>query len=198
MSGIKQFDENRALDGAMKVFWQNGFSATSYPELMEVTGLNKSSLYNAFGDKQALYRRCLERFAEVHGEKLRMRLNAERLEEAIGGFFEALIDRFRRPDLPGGCMLTAAALEFGADDVTAGPCIRDQMRDLESLFRQRLDRAVREGELAGNTDTLSLASFLLAMTRGLAALNRGYGDVRAVVRAKRTMMQILRAPPLKR
>ena len=56
MSGIKQFDEARALDGAMNVFWQNGFSATSYPELMEATGLNKSSLYNAFGDKQALYR----------------------------------------------------------------------------------------------------------------------------------------------
>src|SRR5258708_12875249 len=136
---------------------------------MEATGLNKSSLYNAFGDKQALYRRCLERFAEVHGEKLRMHLNAERLEEAIGGFFDELIDRFRRPDLPGGCMLTAAALELGADDVTAGPCIPDQMRDLESLFRQRLDRAVQEAELAGNTTTFPFATFLPAITDGLAS-----------------------------
>ena len=71
MAGMKQFDENRALDGAMKVFWQNGFIATSYPELMEATGLNKSSLYNAFGDKQALYRRCLERFAEVGAHRPR-------------------------------------------------------------------------------------------------------------------------------
>ena len=197
MSGIKQFDENRALDGAMKVFWQNGFSATSYPDLMEATGLNKSSLYNAFGDKQTLYRRCLDRFAEVHGEKLRMRLNAERLEDAIGGFFDELIDRFRRPDLPGGCMVTAAALELGSNSDTAGSCIRDQMRELDSLFRQRLERAVRERELPGNTDTLSLASFLFAMTRGLAALHRGYGDIRAVARAKRTMMQILRVPPRK-
>ena len=198
MAGMKQFDENRALDGAMKVFWQNGFSATAYPELMEATGLNKSSLYNAFGDKQALYRRCLARFAEVHGEKLRMRLNADRLEEAIGGFFDELIGRFRRPDLPGGCMVTAAALELGSNNDMAGLCIGDQMRELEVLFRKRLDRGVRERELPANTDTLSLASFLIAMTRGLAVLHRGYGDIRAVVRAKRTMMQILRAPPVKR
>ena len=197
MGGIKQFDETGALDGAMQVFWQYGFSATSYPDLMQATGLNKSSLYNAFGDKQALYLRCLKRFADVHGEKLRKHLDAERLEDAVGGFFDELIARFRRVNLPGGCMMTAAALELGGEHDAAGPCIRDQMRDLENLFRRRLDRAVQDGELLGDTDTLSLASLLLALTRGLAALHRGYGDVRAVTRARRAMMQILRVPPVK-
>ena len=112
MVGMKQFDEDRALDGAMEMFWRNGFSGTSYPDLMRATGLNKSLLYNAFGDKQALYLRCLERFAEVHDEKLRRRLDAQRLEDAVGGFFDELLDRFRQPDLPGGCMLTAAALSI--------------------------------------------------------------------------------------
>ena len=198
MGGVKQFDEDRALDGAMKVFWQSGYSGTSYPDLMQATGLNKSSLYNAFGDKQALYLRCLERFTEVHGERLWRHLDEQRLEDAVGGFFDELIGRFRRPDLPGGCMMTAAALELGGEHDLAGACIRDRMRELESLLRRRLDRAVRDGDLPANTDTLSLASFLLAMTRGLAALHRGYGDVKAVMRAKRTMMQILQAPPVKR
>ena len=197
MGGVKQFDEDRALDGAMKVFWASGYSGTSYPDLMRATGLNKSSLYNAFGDKRALYLRCLERFTEIHGERLRRRLDAQRIEDAIGGFFDELIGRFRRPDLPGGCMMTAAALELGGDRDTTGACIRDQMRALESLLRRRLDRAVSDRELPGNADTLSLASFLLAMTRGLAALHRGFGDVKAVVRARRAMMQILKAPPVK-
>ena len=197
MGGIRQFDENRILDGAMERFWRSGFNGTSYADLMEATGLNKSSLYNAFGDKQALYRRCLERFAEVHGEKLRKRLRAERLEDAIGGFFDELIDRFRRPDLPAGCMMTAAALDLGGDHATAGQCIRDQMRDLESLIRRRLDQAVQEGDLPEHADTSSMASFLLAMTRGLAALHRGYGDIKAVMRAKRAMMQILHVPLMK-
>ena len=127
-----------------------------------------------------------------------MRLNAERLEEAIGGFFDELIGRFRRQDLPGGCMVTAAALELGGNNDMAGSCIGDQMRDLEVLFHKRLERGVRERELPAKTDTLSVASFLIAMTRGLAVLHRGYGDIRAVMRAKRAMMQILRAPPVKR
>ena len=156
-----------------------------------------SSLYNAFGDKQALYLRCLERFTEVHGERLRRHLDAQRLEDAVGGFFDELIGRFRRSDLPGGCMVTAAALELGGEHDTAGACIRERMRELESLLHRRLDHAVRDGELPANTDTLSLASFLLAMTRGLAALHRGYGDVKAVMRAKRAMMKILQAPPEK-
>lgn len=197
MGGVKQFDEDEALDGTMQVFWESGYSGTSYPELMRATGLNKSSLYNAFGDKQALYLRCLERYTEVHGERLRRHLDAKRLDAAIGGFFDELIGRFRRPDLPAGCMMTAAALELGGADDMAGRCIRDRMRELESLLRRRLDRAVRDGELPANADTLSLASFLLAMTRGLAALHRGYGDVSSVMRARRAMMQILESPPLK-
>lgn len=197
MGGVKQFDEDRVLDGAMKVFWERGFSGTSYPELMRVSGLNKSSLYNAFGDKRKLYLRCLERFTQVHGESLRRRLDEHRLEDAIGGFFDELIGRFRRTDLPGGCMMTAAALELGGDPDAAGACVRDGMRELEGLLRRRLDRAVRDGDLPGNADTPSLASFLLAMTRGLAALHRGYGDVKAVLRARRAMIQVLRAPPLK-
>lgn len=197
MSGIKQFDEGAALDRAMRAFWRNGFSGTSYPELMQATGLNKSSLYNSFGDKRALYRRCLDRFTEVHGGRLRSRLDAPRVQDAVGGFFDELIGRFSRADLPGGCMMTAAAVELGGDHEDAGPGIRGQMRELESVFRQRLQRAVAEGELPRTTDTASLASLLLAMTRGLAALHRGYGDVRAVRRAKQAMMQILRAPPRK-
>ncbi len=197
MSGMKQFDEGAALDRAMQAFWRNGFNGTSYPDLMQATGLNKSSLYNTFGDKQALYRRCLDHFTEVHGGKLRRHLDAPRLHDAVGGFFDELIERFRRTDVPGGCMMTAAALELGGDHEAAGPGIRHQMQELETLFRQRLDRAVREGELPRATDTLSLASLLLAMTRGLAAMHRGYGNVRAVKRAKRGLMQILQVPQRK-
>jgi AcrR family transcriptional regulator len=197
MSGIKQFDEGVALDRAMQTFWRNGFNGTSYPDLMQATGLNKSSLYNSFGDKQALYQRCLTRFSEVHGGRLRSRLDAPRVHDAIGGFFDELIGRFRRADLPGGCMVTAAAVELGGDHDDAGPRIREQMRELETLFRKRLQRAVAEGELPRTTDVSSLASLLLAMTRGLAALHRGYADVRAVRRAKQAMMQLLKAPPLK-
>lgn len=67
MSGAKQFDPDQALDKAMRVFWSQGFEGTSYAALTQATCLNKSSLYNAFGDKRQLYQRCLARFAVEFG-----------------------------------------------------------------------------------------------------------------------------------
>lgn len=197
MSGIKQFDPDRALDAAMRVFWARGFEGTSYAALTRATRLNKSSLYNAFGDKRRLYERCLARFAAQFGEHLRARLDAPTLGGAIDGFFDELVARFTAADLPDGCMVTMAALELGCDDDRLSAGIRDQMLGLERLFEDRCDRAVAEGELPADTDTAALASFFLAMTRGLAVLHRGYGDVAAARRALRAMRGVLACPPLK-
>ncbi len=197
MAGVKQFDAARALEGAMQVFWERGFEGTSYADLMRATGLSKSSLYNAFGDKQRLYDRCLARYSEVYGKPLQDRLDAPRLERAIGDFFTELVARFERPDLPGGCMATAAALELGGRGLVSSQQISDQLARTETILERRLKRAVRDGELPARTDTRALASLFLAMTRGLAALHRGYGDTKAVKRARRAMMQILKAPPLR-
>ncbi|MEM8645620.1 MAG: helix-turn-helix domain-containing protein, partial [Pseudomonadota bacterium] len=64
MSGRKQFNEDEALEAAMRAFWQRGYEATSLSDLEAATGLNKSSLYNAFESKEALFVRCLERYSE--------------------------------------------------------------------------------------------------------------------------------------
>lgn len=197
MTGVKQFDAERALDGAMRLFWEQGFEGTSYTDLMRATGLNKSSLYNAFGDKQQLYDRCLARFSDAYGISLREQLEASSLEAAIDGFFAELVARFERPGVPGGCMATAAAFELGGRDPVASRRITEQFERLEQLFEQRCRRAVGDGELPERTDTAALASLFLAMTRGLAALHRGYGDTLAAERARQAMMRILEAPPLK-
>ena len=198
MTGVRQFDADKALEAAMRVFWERGFEGTSYADLTSATGLNKSSLYNAFGDKRQLYDRCLARFAEVYGGTLRAQLDAPTLEAALDRFFTALVVRFDRPDLPGGCLSTSAALELGGREAAASQRIADQMVRTERAFERRCRQAVRDGELPTGTDTCGLASLFLAMTRGLAALHRGYGDTKSVERARHAMMQVLKAPPLKR
>ena len=187
MTGVKQFDAEEALETAMRVFWERGFEGTSYADLICATGLSKSSLYNAFGDKQQLYSLCLARFAEVYGGTLRAQLDAP----------TALVARFDHPDLPGGCLATSAALELGGREAASSQRIADQMARTERAFERRFRQAVRDGELPTNTDTRGLASLVLAMTRGLAALHRGYGDTKSVERARRAMMQVLKAPPMK-
>lgn len=197
MTGVKQFDAEQALERAMLVFWEQGFDGTSYAALTRATGLNKSSLYNAFGDKQQLYELCLKRFAAAYGGRLRDYLDAPTLEAGLDDFFAALIARFNDPDLPSGCMATAAALELGGRDEAVTLQIGDQMARAEAAFASRCEQAVRDGELPAATDIPALASLFLAMSRGLAAMHRGYGNTEAVARARRAMMQILKAPPLK-
>lgn len=196
MAGAKQFDLDQALDAAMRVFWEKGFEGTSYTHLMAATGLNKSSLYNAYGDKEALYKHCLERYAEIFGTRLCDRLNDPDIEAAIAGFLEELVSRFQCSDAPGGCMSTFAAFEIGCRHKSLGERIRHQFETIETAMRVRCERAVVDGQLPADTDVAAVASFLQVMTRGLAAVHLGYGDVAAVERATRAMMQILKAPPL--
>ena len=67
MAGKKQFDVGVALDAAMVQFWRAGYADTSLDDLSRTTGLNRSSLYSSFGDKESLYLRCLDRYAARYG-----------------------------------------------------------------------------------------------------------------------------------
>ncbi len=196
MTGTKQFDISQALDGAMRIFWEKGFEGTSYGDLIAATGLSKSSLYNAFGGKQDLYNSCLNHYTKVYGSEAMAQLEAPVFEDAVTGFLDTMIERFQRDDLPDGCMATAAALEFGAGHKSQGERVKGQLQRAEAALLERCKKAMTDGDLPLETDCEAVASFLLAMTRGLAAIQRGYGNVEAVLRAKHAMIEMLKAPPL--
>ena len=113
MAGTKRFEPSEALDRALRVFWEKGFEGASYSELTNATGLNKSSLYNAFGDKQALYIKCLERFSETIAQPEMALLRRPDFADAIAGLFESLVQRMNDAAQPRGCLVTMAALELG-------------------------------------------------------------------------------------
>ena len=185
MSGRKQYDETAALDAAMNAFWHDGYEATSVQNLERATGLNKSSLYNAYGSKEQLFTRCLERFKEVHSSRLRRELEHPDFGAAIESFFGRLVERLEDEEVPKGCLATMAAMEFGGADCEAARRVEANLDWMYDAFRRRCARAVAEGELPCETDADSVAAMLLAMTRGVAVLNRGHSDpelVRAAVR----------------
>ena len=67
MGRPREFDLDRALDQALEVFWRNGYEGSSIAELTEAMGINPPSLYAAFGNKEGLFRRALDRYTEQHG-----------------------------------------------------------------------------------------------------------------------------------
>jgi len=195
VAGTKRFEPAVALDRAVRVFWERGFEGASYSELTSATGLNKSSLYNAFGDKQALYIKCLKRFNETVGAPEMAILDRPDFADAIAGCFEAMVRRMNDGTSPRGCLMTMAALELGGTDGAIGMIIRANLQQWATALRARCDRAARDGELPPDTDTEALASLFLAVMRGLPALNRGLGDLSASALAVKALLQMLTAAP---
>lgn len=194
MSGRKQFDENAILDAAMTLFWARGYQGTSLAELEQATGLNKSSIYNAYHSKEALYTRCLERFGENHGQALLAELGCPDFREAVGRFFDRLFERMECPELPNGCMATFAAVETGCSGSCAADTVLRGLEAIRGVFEARCRRAVEDGDLPADTDVAAMAAALLATTRGVAVLNSGYGDTAVGRAAARQILDAIAGP----
>src|SRR5271165_1746433 len=116
MARPREFDETLVLDAAIQCFWSRGFEATSVKELIATTGIAAASLYNAYGDKRALFQAALDRYVEDNvGERIR-RCEALPPRAAVGAFFDEILRRSLRDRERKGCMLVNAALEVAPHD----------------------------------------------------------------------------------
>jgi AcrR family transcriptional regulator len=194
MAGKKQFEEGKALDRALVAFWHSGYEATSYVDLEAATGLNKSSLYNAFGGKSNLYNKCLERFEKTHEQPLLQQLHQIGLRHVLTAYFESLFEHFADSSVPCGSLATMQALATGG---TGAPLVTSQMNRLQALLHARFERALKEGELPPDTDTDALTGLFLVLSRGLAVLHHGQEDMRILRQALTAALAILDAPPRK-
>lgn len=172
----RQFDEQVALDAAMEVFWANGYSGTSLSDLTHVMGINKPSLYAAFGNKEALFMRALNHYVEKHGsphiEALRTAEGS--LRSRLSAYLRSIARMVCDPSLPGGCLVAEATSEAGGDCLPAGASqavakINQRTRStLIDFFRHE----VSAGNLADTSSVEVLADYLLALQYGLAVMAR--------------------------
>jgi len=197
MVGKKSFEEGRALDQALIAFWHSGYEGTSYSDLESATGLNKSSLYNAFGDKAALYQKCIERFDQSYQSALRDGLSGPNLRQVLVAYFDELFAHFADTTIPCGSLATMESLEDGKADSENGAFIKGQLDKLMTLLDKRFERAVHDKELPENTDTAALAALFFVISRGLGNLHKSDEDISVMRNALKSAMTILDNPPLK-
>lgn len=158
----------------MAVFWDGGFSATSIDDLTAGTGLNKPSLYGAFGDKRALYRLALQRYREQSLSAIAQVLGAE---ASVRDAFRALYRRAIGGSVAGGhgprgCLMIGTALTESVLDEEVRAFLRRALVDIEDLFEQRLRRAVDSGDLLPGTDPKKRARLASAILHSLAVWAR--------------------------
>lgn len=170
MAGKKQFDVEAALDAAMVQFWRDGYADTSLDDLSNATGLNRSSLYSSFGDKESLFLGCLDRYALRYGDKYEQALSSGVFGEplsAIRAFFEVTLHRIADPAVPDGCLVAQTAM---ATPVLS-PAIATRAIEAVGLQRARLRTALHSTELT-ESDAEDHATHITAVNQSLAVMSR--------------------------
>jgi AcrR family transcriptional regulator len=178
MGRPKSYDRDEVLENALLLFWRKGFEGAHLQELVEVTGLNRFSLYKEFGSKEGLFEAAMDRYMEQLGA-LGVHLEQEPLGvENIRRYFEALVDyRFRH-----GCFLVNTLSERHVVGPAVFGKVRSFVRDGGKLFRRNLDASRERGELTADQDTEDLARFLVIHELGL--LTHGILESRRAERRK--------------
>ncbi len=173
-----------ALDRALDAFWTGGYTGTSLDELSAATGMNRPSLYAAFGDKQQMYLSALGRFAQRMEAAVGSAMaDAVNLGDALGRFYGGALDVYLSGDQAArGCFVICTA----AVDAPEEPLIREALQAVLSLIDQRLAarfrQAVTAGELPADADAEALGALAAATLHSLAVRARA-GTPRATLDA---------------
>ena len=182
MARTKEFDETKALESAMRVFCENGYEGTSLQDLEQAMGLNRTSIYNAFGNKEAIYRRSLERFCGQLDQGLQATLvSGKPLTAGLYAFFDQAIEVYCGSNPPMGCLMICTAPSEAISHPEVGNDLKALIQRLDAGFTERLARAKREGELPDGTQA-RLAAQLLQATLQSIALRARSGHSKAGLR----------------
>ena len=190
MARPREFDEQKTLEAVAEAFWARGYEATSTRELAERTGLTVTSLYNAFGDKRALFQRALEHYLDA---TLRERI--DRLEkslapsEAIAAFFHEVIERSLSDTQQRGCFLVNSALEATPEAPELRAAIAAEIDAIRAFFRRCLLAGRRSGDVPSSVSAAEASAHLLTVMLGLRVMARVHPDRTTMTAAATTALK---------
>lgn len=173
MARPREFDEATALEAAIDCFWHRGYEATSVRDLAENMGISAPSLYNAYGDKHALFVQALEHYLD-HSTRGRIKRLEHLLppKRAVQKFIEEIIERSVNDRKRRGCFLINSALEVAPHDKALGRLIADRLAEIEEFFYRAIKAAQTEGAVPRDRAAKDLARLLLGVLLGIRVLAR--------------------------
>jgi AcrR family transcriptional regulator len=164
----RTFEPDEALDRAMIVFWRQGYDGTSMTDLTDAMGISRPSLYAAFGNKEELFRRALERYGEVPSAYVGEALGAPTARAVAERLLRGAADLHTDARTPAGCLAVHGAPTCAEQSSEVGQALIAFRRAGEAAIRERLERARAEGDLPADADPAELADFLRTVVYGMA------------------------------
>tara|TARA_R110002096_G_scaffold367840_1_gene561109 strand:+ start:42712 stop:43305 length:594 start_codon:yes stop_codon:yes gene_type:complete len=170
----RKIDPEKALEAAMKTFWDKGYDATSLSDLVAATGMAKPGLYATFGDKQEIYTKSLENYVRLHGMPLMGRLmqSEKPAKEAFRDLFIAMVDSFFDENTPDGCFLANSLVKSKNNEPSISALANSIQQFRKGKFRDYLDLAQEKGLLAPENDSEKLADYFSAQAITLPVMHK--------------------------
>jgi len=169
----REFDAEEALLKAMRVFWEQGYDGASLTDLTERMGISRKSMYAAFGNKEELFRKALQRYTDIQAVYVFEALKAPTAREVATAFLAGAAVANTRPGCPSGCLGVQGALAAGS----TGEVARDTLVAWRALgqeyLRERFQRAVDEGDLPAGADPDLVARYLMTISNGMSVQATG-------------------------
>jgi len=167
------FKQKDVLDSVVKLFWKKGFEATSMQDLVDQTGLNRSSLYNSFGSKEALFLLAFDHYVlHFSRERLASLETAKTAKGRLKVYFDDLLFFSIHEGKGLGCLLTNSAVELAPHDKSIKKKLLKGFETVKQTFLKVLKEGQEAGDLAATKDSEALANFFLNTVQGIRVLAR--------------------------
>ncbi|HEY8714783.1 MAG TPA: TetR/AcrR family transcriptional regulator [Candidatus Acidoferrum sp.] len=164
----RSFDTGKALDRALKVFWRKGYEGASLSDLTKAMGINRPSLYAAFGDKEELFRKVMDRYAEGPARHSREALNEPTSRAVVERLLCGTVELLTCPQNPGGCLWVQGALAVSSGAKAMRQELIARRLSGEAALTERLKGAKAEGDLPSDANPVALARFIATVIYGMS------------------------------
>ena len=167
MGRPRGFSEGAALDAAMRVFWEKGYEGSSLDDLTAAMGINRSSLYATFGDKEALFRRVMDRYAAGPLSFLSEALEQPTARAVVEALLRGTVKFLADSTHPRGCLSLQGGLACGSGAEPVKQAMIDWRKSGLSQIQKRMQQAHDEGDLAKDVDPQDIARYVSIVMDGL-------------------------------
>lgn len=171
MGRTREFDEEKVLDAAMQLFWEKGYEATSLSDLTSRMGIQRPSIYSAFGDKKELFEAALRKYTMTRASDVRSRLqNTPSVKEAFCTFFKDVADEEYTENRSRGCFCINTMVELAPHDEKFEILTREHQMYLSIIFQETIERGIQSGELEADVNAKALSQALIVSLIGLTVI----------------------------
>lgn len=169
----KEFEPDEIADAAMRVFWERGYAATTVQDLVDGTGLSRSSLYSTFENKQGLYQQALRRYQAVTTANVELLAGPGAVTELIRQLLMRILEDELSDPQRRGCLVANATLELAGRDEAVAELVAHNYQRLHKALEKLILQGQQSGEIAAEKSPRALAHFFVNTMQGMRVLSKG-------------------------